>query len=393
MRLRKVRWRHARVPLKTRIRHASQEREASDNLIVSVTLDDGTTGHGEGVPRPYVTNETIEGTFGVLESAPWERLLGDPPRDFAEAVARIASFELEPPGPDPRGMRANSARCALEIAWLDAHARAFGRPFHEAIDHLPHRAETAHPAPVAVRYSGAVTAADPRRERISAWKMRLYGFHQVKVKVGVEGQDDPQRLQRFRRILGGKCDVRIDANEAWSPDDLVERVRPLLAARPSVLEQPVPHDRVEALAALRPRLGIPVMLDESLCGESDGRRAIELGLADIFNVRLSKCGGVARSLALMEMAFAAGLGVQLGCHPGETGILSAAGRHVASRVRGIRYLEGSYDRHVLQCNVIREDITFRYGGRAAPLPGPGLGGVGRSGCPGCADHPPSGGVL
>ena len=95
--------------------------------------------------------------------------------------------------------------------------------------------------------------------------------------------------------------------------------------------------------------------------------------ADLFNVRLSKCGGLLRSLQIVELARAAGLGVQLGCHPGETGLLSAAGRHLAANVRGFRYVEGSYDRHVLAANLIREDITFRYGGRAQPLDGPGLG--------------------
>jgi muconate cycloisomerase len=65
--------------------------------------------------------------------------------------------------------------------------------------------------------------------------------------------------------------------------------------------------------------------------------------------------------------------VQLGCHPGETGILSAAGRQFASMVRHLRYVEGSYDRHVLARNLVREDVTFRYGGRAPALAGPGLG--------------------
>ena len=60
--------------------------------------------------------------------------------------------------------------------------------------------------------------------------------------------------------------MRLDANEAWSAADLVDRVRPLLPYAPSALEQPVPHAEVEALAELRPRLGVPVMLDESLCG-------------------------------------------------------------------------------------------------------------------------------
>jgi muconate cycloisomerase len=46
---------------------------------------------------------------------------------------------------------------------------------------------------------------------------------------------------------------------------------------------------------------------------------------------------------------------------------------MAAHVRGFQYVEGSYDRHVLAENLIAEDITFRYGGRAQPLSGPGLG--------------------
>jgi muconate cycloisomerase len=135
----------------------------------------------------------------------------------------------------------------------------------------------------------------------------------------------------------------------------------------------VPHEEVEALAELRPRLGVPIMLDESLCGEPDGRRAIQLGLADLFNVRVSKCGGLGPTIRLIDLAFRHGLGVQLGCHPGESGLLSAAGRHLASNVSGLRYVEGSYDRHVLAENLTVDDPTFGFGGRALPIPGPGLG--------------------
>src|SRR5947209_109268 len=51
---------HVRVPLKKPIKHASFERADSDNLVVRVTLADGTQGFGEGVPRSYVTGETID---------------------------------------------------------------------------------------------------------------------------------------------------------------------------------------------------------------------------------------------------------------------------------------------------------------------------------------------
>ena len=132
---------------------------------------------------------------------------------------------------------------------------------------------------------------------------------------------------------------------------------------------------MDALAELRPKLGVAVMLDESMCGRPDAERAIERGLADILNVRISKCGGVIPSLEIAALAFQNGLKVQLGCHPGETAILSAAGRHFAANVAGLRYVEGSYDKHILGKNVVmaENDITFGYGGRAKPLDGAGLG--------------------
>ena len=57
------------VPLKRVVRHASFARTESENLIVRVTLSDGTTGYGEGVPRSYVTGETIDSTFAISGQA------------------------------------------------------------------------------------------------------------------------------------------------------------------------------------------------------------------------------------------------------------------------------------------------------------------------------------
>src|ERR1700736_5365862 len=57
---------HVLVPLKKPIKHASYERSSSDNFVVRVTLGDGTVGYGEGVPRSYVTGETIATSFDSL---------------------------------------------------------------------------------------------------------------------------------------------------------------------------------------------------------------------------------------------------------------------------------------------------------------------------------------
>jgi muconate cycloisomerase len=127
------------------------------------------------------------------------------------------------------------------------------------------------------------------------------------------------------------------------------------------------------LAQVRRRVGVPIMLDESLCGMVDARRADEMGACDLFNLRLSKCGGYIPSLRLAQFARQQGLGYQLGCQVGETAILSAAGRHFASSVRDIRYVEGSYDRHLVREALGTQDITFGWGGWAPALAGMGLG--------------------
>jgi muconate cycloisomerase len=168
-------------------------------------------------------------------------------------------------------------------------------------------------------------------------------------------------------------DLRLDANEAWQADDLPRKLEPLLRNRISCIEQPVPHHQLESLAEVRRQQAVPIMLDESLTSLQDAQRAIALDACDLFNIRLSKCGGFLASLELAALAHVSGVGYQLGCHPGETGILSAAGRHWAASVRGIRYLEGSYDRHLLRELVTCEDVTFGYGGRAPALRRPGLG--------------------
>ncbi len=363
---------HVAVPLKKVIRHASHERVGSDNLVVRVRLDDGRIGFGEGVPRPYVTGETISSTFAALARLDIARLIGHP-RDFAEVVRRLEALNLPETEADPRGMAGNAARCALELALLDA----FGRRFETSIAAVVALAEAPglhrSDRPEWVRYSGAITSESKRGEQLSALKMWLFHFAQTKLKVGVAGQDDPARLARLRRLIGQRMDLRIDANEAWPASELVDRVAPLLRFRPTALEQPVPHAEVDALADLRPRIGLPVMLDESLCGWPDAVRSIERGTADLFNVRLSKCGGIIPSLRLIALAQRTGLGVQVGCHPGETGLLSAAGRHVAANVSGLSYVEGSYDGFILAENLTTRNLTFRFGGWAPPISGPGLG--------------------
>src|SRR5271163_4054243 len=96
------------VPLKKVVRHASFERSVSENLVVRVTLADGVVGYGEGVPRSYVTGETLESAFAALESHDWAKTIGRP-GSFAQLVERLQALTLDEIESDPRGMYGNAA--------------------------------------------------------------------------------------------------------------------------------------------------------------------------------------------------------------------------------------------------------------------------------------------
>jgi muconate cycloisomerase len=356
-----------KIPLRRPIRHASHRRTDTDNVVVRCVLENGVVGHGEGVPRDYVTGETTDSALALLRQADLAAQL-PPCGDFPAAVA--AAERLHLPANDDRGIGGNAARCAVELAVLDAYGRHFGEPLSRVTALLApgYCAPRRH-----VRYSGAITSARGGKLKLLALVQRLYGFEQLKVKVGIAGHDDPRRLQTVRAWAGRRMNLRIDANEAWSPDEAVARIEALAPVGLTSVEQPVAHEHLACLEAVRKKVRVPVMLDESLCGPADARRAIELQACDLFNIRLSKCGGFIPSLRLVELAGRHGLGCQLGCQVGETAVLSAAGRHFASSVANLRYLEGSYDRHLVREALATRDFTFGAGGRAAALPGPGLG--------------------
>jgi muconate cycloisomerase len=370
MRVVELEVRQVRIPLKRKVTHASHVRTSTDNMVVKCVLSDGATGYGEGVPRDYVTGETIDFALDLLNRSDLGKQLDADCPDFPAAVHLAERIRLAATPDDDRMIQGNAARCAVELAVLDAFGRALGEPLTRVTELV---APELYRFRDKVQYSGVI--GNPR-----GWKKRLYplvyrlaGFSQVKLKVGIAGQDDVKRAKTIRKWLGSKIDLRIDANEAWGPAEVAARIQELEPFGITSVEQPVKHEDVACLADVRKRVKTPVMLDESLCGEVDAERAVRGGWCDLFNLRLSKCGGYIPSLRLAQFAQRHGLGCQLGCQVGETAILSAAGRHFATSVDGLKYLEGSYDRHLVLERLSQEDITFGRGGWAPALVGCGTG--------------------
>jgi muconate cycloisomerase len=332
--------------------------------VAAVDLVSGERGFGESVPREYVTGETIESALAELKRCA--------PGVFHPTFISPASLiEYLSPFPEAAGdhlrVEGNAARCALELALLDAG----GKHFHKSVSQLlglPESASISLP-----RYSGVISADTPGAATWSAIKMRLFGFPHIKVKVGLSETGDIVLVHQLRQVLGRRKDIRLDANGAWTLDLAATMITAFADSNVSAVEQPLPKGDVAQMAELRKRVKVPLMLDESLCTLEDARKAADAGGCDLFNIRISKCGGMLPSLKIAEFARERKLGFQIGCQVGETGILSAAGRHLAALLPDAKYLEGSYDRFLLANNLTERHVSFGYGGRARPLTAPGLG--------------------
>ncbi|MCX5644484.1 MAG: hypothetical protein NTZ17_07335 [Phycisphaerae bacterium] len=75
------------LPLRRAFGHSAARRRASDSIFLKCTLDDGTAGFGECLPRVYVTGESRDGAYGLLCERVLPRLIGRKFESWADVWA------------------------------------------------------------------------------------------------------------------------------------------------------------------------------------------------------------------------------------------------------------------------------------------------------------------
>lgn len=354
-----------RIPFVEAFGHSASVRSRSDSVVVRLTADDGTVGYGEGLPRPYVTGETVETCIDHIKECLWPAiadsdfptLTPDPdPVRVLDTVGRTL-----PDGDTSDVVAWHAARAACELALLDVLLR---RRELTLGDILP-------PKRHAVTYSGVISGGSIDSAIRLARVCVAYGLQAIKVKI--DGDDARDRVAAVRKAVGPSVSLRVDANCAYTPDAAVETLAALAPFDIACAEQPIPRGDPAALAHVRSRSPVPIMADESLVTLADAEALIAARACDFFNLRVSKCGGLARTLKMARVAARAGVQLQLGCQVGESAILSAAGRHLAAHLDRVSFVEGSYGNMLLVEDVSEASIAFGHGGQAPLLGGPGLG--------------------
>jgi L-alanine-DL-glutamate epimerase-like enolase superfamily enzyme len=262
------------------------------NLLVTIELEDGTRGLGEAAPFPAFDGETQTATRAAIEFAR-PRLLGADVRGWREISRELA---LAAP-------HSGSARCAVEMAVLDALGRHLGLPLWSLFGGAGTELET----------DLTVTTGSIDRARGAATAIAARGFSTIKVKIGAASLDED--VARLAAVHEAAPAARLiaDANGALDAGSALALCEALRARgiELALFEQPTPAGDLDALAEVTKRSGFLVAADESLRSPADALEIARRGAATVLNIKPMKCGLVA-ALDIAAVGRAAGLGLMIG---------------------------------------------------------------------------------
>jgi L-alanine-DL-glutamate epimerase-like enolase superfamily enzyme len=244
--------------------------------VVATVSEGGQTGRGECVPYPRY-GETPEATLEALNA------MQEP---LARGLNRTALQAAMPAG---------AARNALDCALLDLEAKRSGRRVWTLLG---------RPAPRSCTTAFTISLGTPEAMASATAK----AAHRPLLKIKLGGDGDDERISAVRKAAP-ESELIVDANEAWTPDDLEYNLAACADAGVTLVEQPLPAGRDEALARIR--RPIAVCADESVHDRAslEGLRA----RYDAVNIKLDKTGGLTEALAMADAAQALGFEIMIGC--------------------------------------------------------------------------------
>lgn len=244
--------------------------------VVAEVSQNGLTGRGECVPYPRY-GETPEATLAAIEAMQAAVPAG---------LTRQALQAAMPPG---------AARNALDCALIDLEAKTAGLRAWNLLDR-PKPGERTTAYTISLGTPEAMAAATAR------------AAHRLLLKIKLGGDGDAARIAAVRKAAP-ESELIVDANEAWTEADLEHNLAACAAAGVTLVEQPLPSGKDDALARIKRPLA--VCADESVHDRNS--LAPLRARYDAINIKLDKTGGLTEALAMADAAQALGFEIMIGC--------------------------------------------------------------------------------
>jgi L-alanine-DL-glutamate epimerase-like enolase superfamily enzyme len=244
-------------------------------LVAEITSGEH-AGRGECVPYPRYA-ETPDGARTALLA-----MQGAVGRGLDRAALQAA-------------MPPCAARNALDCALLDLESKQRGKRVWDLLGRP-------QPKPATTAYTISLGSPAAMAEATAAAANRPL----LKIKLG--GAGDIERIAAVRKAAP-RSELIVDANEAWTAESLEGNLAACAAAGITLVEQPLPAGRDEALARIR--RPVKVCADESV-HDSSSLEPLRVRY-DAVNIKLDKTGGLTEALAMADAARALGFDIMIGC--------------------------------------------------------------------------------
>ena len=287
------------------------------NVLITVTLKDGTRGYGECAPFPPSTGESQETALAAAQGCA-DLLLGKDVAHWRTLSKLLHSTYYSQ----------FTAIAGMEMAILDALTRHYGIPMHAFFGG----------ASTAVETDISIPIVSPERAYQLAEDIMIRGISSIKVKVGGDLQDDVERVEAVREAAPG-LGITLDANQGYTTDQALLCLEALndRDIRPLMLEQPVQKDDYDGLRYLTQHTSVPIFADESASSPAAIARLIAMKAVSGINIKLMKTG-IVDSLDIAALCCATNTQLMVGAMI-ESRLAISAAAHLVAGLGGFRFID------------------------------------------------------
>ena len=323
--------------------------DRADHLFIRLESG-GIIGWGCMAPDVFVTGESIEKILPEITDALPDLLKGSDPFRRVKLLDRIKKHFPDYPG----------VRAAVDMALWDLMGHYAGLPLWKIIGGYRSRIETS--------VTIGICSLEETMEQAEDFLAR--GFNILKVKGGINPEEDAERMISLHEKWGSRIRLRFDANQGYDVPQTLDFLDRVHQVPIELLEQPTVKRDTDALGVVTNRSSVPVMADESLLSLMDAFKLARKGLVDMMNIKIMKVGGITEAVQVDSVAQSAKIKVMVGCMD-ESALGISAGLHFALSRKNILYAD--LDGHLDILDDPAEGTVILKKGCLYPSDEPGLG--------------------
>ncbi len=305
------------IPLKDIFTIATMSLDKAQNVLVEIVTSEGISGWGEASSLRSIVGETQR--INIAAARELEQILvGKNPLAVNALVQEMDAYL-------PHN---TTMKSAVDMALYDIAAQVAGLPLYLFLGGHPREMET----------DLTIGIGDPEEAGDKARAARSMGFRIIKVKLGLNFDEDYRRLMNIRKAVGREPVLRVDANQGWDRTSALRNLEAFKEFDIEFCEQPCRAQDHQGMRFVSHRSNIPIMADESLFSLHDALNLIEQDVAPYFNLKLTKSGGINNVRKIAHVAEAGDRPCMMGCmSESRLGITAAA--HFAMSYPIVRFFD------------------------------------------------------